>query len=273
MQVPKAPNKPILEEAYVLAKKIVEDAENNSAPTSSLALKAARLAFFLGDTENERRLDAAATALPMSEENLKMAIESAENAKGGKNPFDHPAYYQVSRQKYQKEIADWKSWIHSYASGVYYESRLGDLASSVFDRVRARVDPAIGKLLPEGAKKLSSAYENLRSSNSEDWANAVHTCRRLLKDLADALLPATDDPKLSDERYINRLATFVASRSISETFGKIVGAQLEYLGHRLDAIYDAANKGSHADVDREEADRYVLYTYLFVGDVLSLASA
>jgi len=37
------------------------------------------------------------------------------------------------------------------------------------------------------------------------------------------------------------------------------------------AFSPAAQKGSHADiVTKEEADRYVVFTYLIVGDVLSL---
>lgn len=272
MQVPKARSKLILDEAVELAKSIIEDAENERIAVSAMALKASRLAFFLGDDENENRFDGAARTLPSSEEGLRQARDSVDHAKSGKNPFDQPSFYRQAVLTHQKEIADWKWWFHGFATGVYHEARLGVLASTVFDRVRARVDPAVAKYLPAGAKKLASAYENLRSENAEDWANAVHTCRRLLKDLADSLYPATSDPKYSDDKYINRLAQFVTSRSGSETFAKVVGAQIEYLGHRLDAIYDATNKGSRADVDRDEADRYVLYTYLFVGDVLSLAS-
>jgi hypothetical protein len=44
-----------------------------------------------------------------------------------------------------------------------------------------------------------------------------------------------------------------------------------FLGDRLDAVFKAAQKGSHADiVTREEADRYVVYTYMIVGDLMSL---
>lgn len=50
-----------------------------------------------------------------------------------------------------------------------------------------------------------------------------------------------------------------------------MGSQLSFLGDRLSALVDAANKGTHDKViSREEADRYVVYTYLIVGDVLSL---
>jgi len=44
-----------------------------------------------------------------------------------------------------------------------------------------------------------------------------------------------------------------------------------YLGDRLDSTFQASQKGSHTRiVSRDEADRYVVYTYLLVGDVLSL---
>ncbi|WP_228144237.1 hypothetical protein [Acinetobacter baumannii] len=46
---------------------------------------------------------------------------------------------------------------------------------------------------------------------------------------------------------------------------------MKYLGERLDAIFQAAQKGSHDIISsREEADRYVIYTYLVIGDILSL---
>ena len=42
------------------------------------------------------------------------------------------------------------------------------------------------------------------------------------------------------------------------------------MGDRLDSIYEAVNKGSHEILNKEEADRYVIYTYLLIGDIVSL---
>jgi len=265
-------NTAVQAEATELARSILEDIENNRQPASAVALKVSRLARFKGDSDSDVRSQAAATFLLQTEENLAHARSSAEAARRGTNPFDWAWTHEQAATKCAKDIADWRAWMHTYANTVYYEIFVGSVASSMFDRVRASVDAAIAKRLPESAKRLAAAYENLRSDNSEHWAAAVHTCRRLLKDLADGLYPATGDPKYSDDRYINRLAAFITSRKGSDTFSRLVGTQIEFLGNRLDAIYDASNKGSHADVDREEADRYVLYTYLFIGDVLTLAS-
>jgi hypothetical protein len=78
--------------------------------------------------------------------------------------------------------------------------------------------------------------------------------------------------QLGAEHYVNRLMAFVDDHSSSDRFNEIVGSHLGYLGDRLDSVVDATNKGSHTTiVSRDEADRYVLYGYLLVGDILSLA--
>ncbi len=102
-------------------------------------------------------------------------------------------------------------------------------------------------------------------------------------DLADAVFPPrTEDRivevdgkrkavKVGRDNYVNRIMAFVEDRSTSGRFREIVGSQLAFLGDRLDSIVKAVQKGSHDTiVAREEADRYVVYTCLVVGDVLSL---
>jgi hypothetical protein len=47
-------------------------------------------------------------------------------------------------------------------------------------------------------------------------------------------------------------------------------SDLSYHGHRLDAALDAGHKGTHAEVSRFDASRFVTGTYLLLGDVLGL---
>ncbi len=161
--------------------------------------------------------------------------------------------------------------------------KFSGIAEDVFTRTRKRVDSSIGRVVPDAVKKLTAMYENLGSDNPEDWSNAAHGCRRVLQDLADAVFPPSEETrtksrngeeikiKLAKENYINRLLAFVEDKSKSTTFTQIVGSHLGFLGDRLDAIFRAAQKGSHTDiVTREEADRCVVYTYLLTGDILSL---
>jgi hypothetical protein len=180
-------------------------------------------------------------------------------------------------------LARSRKLIYQYVLHKHYELKFSGIADDVFSRIRERVDSAIGTMIPEAVKRLIAIYENLHSENPEDWSNAVHGCRRILQDLADAVFPATDvmrtkrvgnediSIKLGKEHYVNRLVAFVEDKSGSERFNNIVGSHLGFMGDRLDAVFRAAQKGSHSDiVKREEADRYVVYTYLIAGDILSL---
>lgn len=176
-----------------------------------------------------------------------------------------------------------RSFIYTYVLQKNLELKFSGIAGDSFSRIRHNADSLIGAAIPSTAQKFSAIYENLKSDNPEDWSNAVHSCRRVLQDLADHLFPATDSPrikmmgskevevKLGVDNYINRLACYAEDNSTSERFKAIVGSQLSYLGDRLDALFQAAQKGSHSVISsREEADRYVVYTYMLVSDLLQL---
>ena len=179
-----------------------------------------------------------------------------------------------------------RSLIYQYTSEKYYELKFSGIASDVFARIRERVDSGIGKTVPSAVQQFSAVYENLRSDNPENWSNAVHSCRRILQSLADAVFPPTSEQrskevggkkvaiKLGADHYVNRLIAFIEDSSSSERFQEIVGSNLQFIGDRLDALFRAAQKGSHTTIiNKEEADRYVVYTYLLVGDVLTLTSS
>ena len=189
---------------------------------------------------------------------------------------------RVEVRQASERLASRRTLIYGYAARKHYELKFAGVADDVFGRIRSTVDSAIGLTVPDAVKKLTAVYENLRSDNPEDWANAAHSCRRVLQDLADAVFPPqsetrirkVDDKeikiKLGSDQYINRLIAHIEDSSESDRFNEIVGSQLAYMGDRLDALFEAAQKGSHATVTKEEADRCVVYTYLLVGDILSL---
>ena len=104
-----------------------------------------------------------------------------------------------------------------------------------------------------------------------------------MEELADAVFPPQDKDrivhigekaktiKLGKDHYINRLIAFIEDHSSSERFKHIVGSHLDFIGDRLDSVFQAAQKGSHdIIICQQGADRYVVYTYMIVGDVLSL---
>src|SRR5215213_75223 len=96
-------------------------------------------------------------------------------------------------QQAAQRLASRRNFIYQYVLGKHYELKFSGIADDIFSRIRGAVDAAIGQALPESVKRLSAAYENLRSDNPEDWSNAVHSCRRILRDLADAIFPSTNE--------------------------------------------------------------------------------
>lgn len=209
------------------------------------------------------------------------------------NPYQYvypPLGHSMERQTIRTSartaatrIAERKSVIYRYILRKHYELKFSGIADDIFSRTRERVDSNIGKYVPEGVQKLSAIHDNLRSENAEDWSNAVHSCRRILLDLANAIFPPQEEDriktekgetltiKLGKEQYINRLMAFIEDHSSSARFRHIVGSHLRFIGERLDSIVQAAQKGSHdVIVSPQEADRYVIYTYMVMGDILSL---
>jgi hypothetical protein len=174
--------------------------------------------------------------------------------------------------------------IYDYAMRRFYELKFSGVAQDVFSRTREEVDYRIGKYVPTAVQKFTAVHDNLKSENPEDWSNAVHSCRRILQDLSDVIFPPqTEDRivsgsgkekriKLGQDQYINRLVCFVQDHSQSSRFNDLVGSHLGFLGDRLDAVFSVAQKGSHGNVNQEEAHRYVIYTYMVVGDILGLLS-
>ncbi|MDD5502985.1 MAG: hypothetical protein PHH26_05950 [Candidatus Thermoplasmatota archaeon] len=182
-------------------------------------------------------------------------------------------------RNFNRLLTSRKNLIYQYALKKYTELKFSEISDDVFSRIRSRVDSSIGKIIPDAEKEFVAIYDNLKSNNSVDWSNAVHGCRRILKALADKLYPVRQDKidkngnsiKLGDGNYINRLVAFVEEKSKSSRFNSIVGSHLDFIGDRLQSVSDSAQKGSHDTiVNKEEADRCVVFTYLLVGDILSL---
>jgi hypothetical protein len=178
-----------------------------------------------------------------------------------------------------KKLDQLKSGYYNYVLGVYYETKFKNITEDIFRKRKLIVDKALSTLLPTALEKFVSVYNNLQSEKLEDWANAVHSCRRILKDVADFLYPATNEEidvgnsktiKFSDENYIARLKQFIKSNMDSDSFNRVIGSNLEFIGERIDSIYKSTTKGSHAKVEQKEAESYVMYTYMLIGDILEL---
>lgn len=176
-------------------------------------------------------------------------------------------------------LAARRAFVYGFVLTKHFELRVSSAAEDIFEGYRKRIDNYLGNLISDELRRLDSIRENLESDNPEDWANAGHSCRRLLQAVADNLYPPSDQPvtaangqsvKIGKENYINRLIMFCENKMTSGVSFKVMSSDLKYIGERLDAVFAAAQKGSHAEIDLSEAQRFVIHTYLVIGDVLDL---
>lgn len=304
-------------DATKLSEQLLEDLEMGKSTLTLIAMKASRLARLMGDNDYQDLFIFESNGYPAingvySREAWRLARVAGRTYKDvdedGKEQtychFDSIEQMEVeieglkARSKKlegvnlsgnnkrlkarMQTLAQRRLCIHQFVSSAYFELKFSAMAEDVFERTRIKVDKNVGAIIPQAVKKFTAVYENLTSNNDEDWSNAVHSCRRILQDAADALYPAQADKvidvggkkktiKLGVDNYVNRLMAYVEENSKSSRFEEIVGSHLRYLGERLDSIFQAAQKGSHNVITtQEEADRYVIYTYLVIGDILNL---
>ena len=190
--------------------------------------------------------------------------------------FSH--YIPLKQDHFINVLSSVSDRLFEQTNRILNDLKFGDIVEDIFHSKRNYVDEKLLDISPQAIHKFISAYQNLQSENKEDWANAVHSCRRILKTVADKLYPPSEKTiiknnkkiKVGNEEYINRLMLYIEDKSSSNKFTSVVGSHLKYIGERLDSIYDASNKGSHDEVTLDEARRYIIYTYLLLGDILSL---
>jgi hypothetical protein len=287
------------EEAMALAEEILRDMELGQLPLAQVCLKTARLSRLLNDTDKTAVATDAAGHVAELEgriETSRLRLAAAQDRPvsiSSANPSQYvmtPSGNVVERNQIENAIIHHRQMLqkvrgdfYGYVLTIYYELRFSGVPTQIFEQTRLRADAALANMVPDAVKKFVSVFDNLKSKNEEDWANAVHSCRRILVAVADSLYPpnpgGVDEVtsasgkkiKVGPDHYVNRLMLYVEDRAESARFKDVVGAQLDYLGNRLDALSSAASKGTHTAIVRvDEAERYIIYTYLLIGDLLSL---
>lgn len=177
-----------------------------------------------------------------------------------------------------KLLAERKAFIYSTVKKIYIDLKFSNLTDSIWNRAKDKIDKYIREIIPEETEKLSAIYDSLNDDNPEKWATALTTCRRMLKTIADNLYPASDTPvekngrkiKIGEDNYINRLICYIDENSTHETLDKITNSNIEYIGNRLDSINSEVCKGTHATVDKDEAERCFMHVYILIGDILEI---
>jgi hypothetical protein len=186
----------------------------------------------------------------------------------------------LRRSQFREVLARIRSRLLDYLSQTEREIVVDAMVTSIFEEQRQYVDSRLRSLAPEAFQQLAAAYERRREGTPEALSQALTSCRRALKSVADAVYPAQDEPvvgsdgverPMTESRYISRLLQFAYEKSKGRIAGKLLAAQLEALAGKLEALNDLASKGVHANVTELEANQAIIQTYLALGEILSLA--
>lgn len=188
----------------------------------------------------------------------------------------------TSIQQQEQILERVKTAIHSFLVATESELDEGQEDSPLFQRAQEYINTALAKYAPKALAKFVAAQDRLYSGNPEDLAHALTSCRRMIKDLADALYPATEETvtgndgiprKLSDDAYRNRLLQYVREQMGSRVHGSVIQKTLDGLGARLKSLDSLASKGVHDDVSAAEAETCIVWTYLLAADIVRIADS
>ena len=187
--------------------------------------------------------------------------------------------YRVSEQDFtdsvetaEAVIEKVRNRVYRYASAALNRLLFEHVPEHVLEATRRKVDSALAKVSPMALERFAVSYEELRGTSAENWTNACLGVRRVLLAFADSVFPAQDElvdgREVGEEQYVNRLWAHAKNKIESEKRRNMVQADLTDLGNRIDAIYDSSNKGVHATVTKDEAERIIARAYFLIADLL-----
>lgn len=173
--------------------------------------------------------------------------------------------------------------IHITPAGVRLIEQFQQLASTVdrlFAKTRSLVDAELAHVAPEAASKLVEVYVDLTGGETTlKWKQVALACRDILQDFTEAILlpehipQGQKRPRRDQTKKKLRLALQGAARqaTLSETLKNFIEAQADYLMSYFDSLNELVQRNVHAaQPTQADADRCVIYTYLFIADVLSI---
>ena len=182
--------------------------------------------------------------------------------------------------EYNRVLLRIENRTHEFLSITETQLLYGQANADVFERYRDYVDARLRQVAPDALAKFVSAYQRVGEDDPESRSQALASCRRILKSVADQVYPATNkkvaglDGKeriLNDSMYLARLWQFVWEQAKGRATGELLLQMVQECCTRMDRLNELCSKGVHDSVSSSEVDQAVIQTYLVVGDIMRLA--
>lgn len=230
----------------------------------------------------------------MARENLRalpIPVTSVSESAPVSQPIHYPAPLQSTSEKllnsilsqraastaeatkWLRVIASLRGSLHHHLAATVVELRYGRIVDTVFERARNRFDRLLSEIAPDAAAALSAAFARGDGNDPETQSQALTSCRRSLKALADALYPPRepiDGHVLDADHFVNRLTQYAKENLQSRSRREALDEEIASVARRAEALNDLASKGIHNEVSREELELVVVRTYVLAGELLGL---
>jgi len=163
-----------------------------------------------------------------------------------------------------------------FLNKVISELQYSGVIESLMEEIRLETDSKLSKLDTRIAKEAESLCIDLKSDNPSDWSKVGHSCRSILKLVADRIYPEKAEPfkskngkthELTSDKYINRLLAFLDEKTSEKD--TLLKTELQLLGNNLDNLYEKMCSLEH-DLKNEKyyANMVAIRTYLVISDIL-----
>ena len=181
-----------------------------------------------------------------------------------------------TNSKISEIIAGIKMEMLSRLNIMINEITYGKIPRGIFNKFQDLVNLELSESNPTAISALNIAVESLGNSEDPERISTVaHTCKRLIKSVADNLFPVQkekyhikdgDDMDMGEEKYFNRLMAFV--HEINSKNKKELLEKIFLLKNLYGEIPESMNKGTHQNISNQSAEMLVIYCYLILGEII-----
>jgi len=164
-----------------------------------------------------------------------------------------------------------------FLNDIISELQYGGIVEYLMEEIRKNTDEKLATLDKIIKDESQSLYVNLTSTNPADWNKVAHSCRKMLKLLADKISPPREDSykmkdgrefEMGDPHFINRLCAFFDQKS-SGGERKFLLANIRYLEDYLREIVSYSQMGEHKpSIEKYHANMIAIHTYLIISEIL-----
>ena len=149
----------------------------------------------------------------------------------------------------------------------------------IIEETRYYVESKLKDVCPEALDKLQFIYEDLLTrTKSHNFARIAYDCREILKDFTDKIFKDEHldgkEEKPDREKTKNKIRFFLRAKTKSETTSRLISERFDYIMHYFDILSDDIQKKAHPnkyEVTSEDAKSCLIYTYMFIRDILKIS--